>query len=140
LIRAVIFQRRTPFKVIPQFSMTDPAVFFGNEFRWGVDGRCNVGFGIWQVGFMSTQPLTIENVRAAIAQMESYHRPDGTPLGITADMLVTGTANYPDARTLSEDNMVPNTLSNLYESSTTITQVPNTVRGLFTPVKNLWLN
>jgi len=112
VIRAVIFQRRRPFQVIPQFSMTDAQVFFNKEFRWGVDGRCAAGFGLWQVGYMSTLPLTIENVRAVITQMESYHRPDGTPLGISPNLLVTGTGNYPDARTLSEDGIVPNTLSN----------------------------
>lgn len=140
VIRAVIFQRRRPFQVVPQFSMTDTSVFFNNEFRWGVDGRCNAGFGLWQVGYMSTLPLTIENVQAVITTMASYRRPDGTPLGIKPNLLVTGTANIFDARALSAENLVPNTLSNTYTASGTVTQVPNTVRGMFTALENPWLN
>jgi len=140
VIRAVIFQRRRPFQVVPQFSMTDPQVFFNNEFRWGVDGRCNVGFGLWQVGFMSKAPLTIENVQSAITTMSTYRRPDGTPLGIKPNLLVTGTGNFFSAKALAEEMLVPNTLSNTYTASGTVTQVPNTVRGMFTPLENQWLN
>jgi phage major head subunit gpT-like protein len=142
--RATIFQPRRPFQVIPQFSMTDPQVFFSKTYRWGVDGRCNVGYGLWQYGYMSTQPLTIENIIAARTAMATFRRPDGTPLGIAMEpselLLVTGSSNYPNARALAEDQKVPNTLSNLYTSSTTVTDVPNVARNLFKPLENAWLN
>jgi phage major head subunit gpT-like protein len=140
VIRAVIFQRRRPFQVVPQFSMTDPQVFFNNEFRWGVDGRCNAGFGLWQVGYMSTLPLTIENIQNVITTMASYRRPDGTPLGIKPDLLVTTTANIFAAKALADNDMVPNTYSNTYVTSTTVTLLPNPVKGMFKPLENPWLN
>ena len=142
--RAVIWQTRRPFQVIPLFSMTDPEVFSHKEFRWGVDGRGNVGFGLWQYGYMSQAPLTIENVIAARTAMASYRRPDGTPLGIAMDSaslkLVTGSSNYPNARALAEDEKVPNTLSSTYVTSTTVTDLPNTARNLFKAVEYAWLN
>jgi phage major head subunit gpT-like protein len=142
--RATIYQPRRPFVVIPQFSMTDPQVFATKTFRWGVDGRCNVGFGLWQYGYMSQQPLTIENIIAARTAMASFRRPDGTPLGIAMESselkLVTGSSNYPNARALAEDPKVPNTLSNLYTTSTTVTDVPNVARNLFKALENPWLN
>lgn len=140
VIRAVIFQRRRAFQVVPQFSMTDSQVFFNNEFRWGVDGRCNAGFGLWQVGYMSTLPLTMENIQAVISTMASYRRPDGSPLGIKPNLLVTTTANIFAAKALAEDQFVPNTLSNTYVTSTTVTQLPNTVRGMFKAQEDEWLN
>lgn len=142
--RAMIFQTRRPFRLIPQFSMTDPQVFFNKSFRWGVDGRCNVGFGLWQYGHMSQQALTMENILAARAAMAAYRRPDGTPLGIAMEAselkLVTGSSNFPNARALVEDALVPNTLSNTYTASTTVTQLPNTARNLFRAIENPWLN
>ncbi len=139
-LKPIIFQRRRPFQVIPKFSLTDPQVFWNKEFEWGVDGRCNVGFGIWQLGFMSLQPLTFENLLAARATMASYRRPDGAPMGIRGTMIVTGSANYPIAKALAENEMVPNNYSNQWGGSGSTTLVPNPARGLFTAVEDEWLN
>lgn len=129
----LIYQLRQPFVVIPKFSMNDPQVFYNKEFEWGVDGRCNVGFGLWQLAFMSTQALTHDNIKAGIVAMESYRRPDGSPMGITPNMLVTGTQNFFLANALAKDEFQPTTLA----ASALVT---NQVRGLFEPVKNKYLN
>lgn len=138
--KSFVFQRRRSFVLIPKFSMMDPQVFWNKEFEWGIDGRCNSGFGIWQYAFMSTQPLTMENLEAARTQMASYHRPDGAPMGVKGTLLVVPTALLTTAKALAEDELVSNTLSNLYTSSMTVTQVPNKVRGLFEAYENEWLN
>ena len=140
MIKPVIFQRRRPFAVIPKFSMTDPQVFWNKEFEWGVDGRCNTGFGLWQTGFMSLQALTMENLVAARTQMASYHRPDGAPMGIKGTLLVVPTGLYTTAKALAEDALIPNTYTNVYTASGTVTQVPNVARGLFKALENPWLN
>lgn len=140
VLRAVIFQMRRPYKVLPKFSPTDPNVFWNKEFEWGVDGRANAGFGLWQLGFMSLQALTMENLIAARTQMASYHRPDGAPMGVKGTLLVVPTALFTTAKALAEDQFVPNTMSNTYVTSTTVTNVPNVARGLFTPLENEWLN
>ncbi len=140
MIKPIIFQRRRPFQVIPKFSMTDPQVFWNKEFEWGVDGRCAAGYGIWQTGFMSQQTLTMENLVSARTQMASYHRPDGAPMGINGTLLVIPTALYTTAKALAEDQFIPNTYTNAYVASTTVTQVPNVARGLFKALENTWLN
>lgn len=139
-LKPVIWQRRRPFQVIPKFSMTDPQVFWNQEYEWGVDGRCNAGFGIWQLGFMSTQALTLENLLAARTLMAQYRRPDGAPMGIRGTLIVTGSNNYPTAKALAEDDMIPNTYSSTYVTSTTVTLLPNPARGLFKALENEWLN
>jgi phage major head subunit gpT-like protein len=138
--KALVFQRRRPFVLIPKFSMTDPQVFWNKEFEWGVDGRCNAGFGIWQYGFMSLQPLTMENLVAARTQMASYHRPDGSPMGVQGDLLVVPTSLYTTAKALAEDALIPNTYTNAFTASGTVTQVPNVARGLFQAYEDQWLN
>jgi phage major head subunit gpT-like protein len=133
VVKPVIFQRRRPFQVIPKFSMTDPQVFWNKEFEWGVDGRCNVGFGIWQLGYMSTLQMTHDNVLAARTAMAGYRRPDGSPMGITPNLLVTGSANYPIAKALAENEFQPT-------SASATSLVPNQIRGMFTALEDQWLN
>lgn len=47
----------------------DENVFYKREYIYGSDGRCNVGFGLWQLAYASKQPLTAENYEAARAAM-----------------------------------------------------------------------
>jgi phage major head subunit gpT-like protein len=133
VLKPFIFQRRRPFQVIPKFSLTDPEAFFNNEFMWGVDGRCNAGYGLWQLCFMSTQPLTHDNVVAARTAMLSIRRPDGAPMGIKPNLLVAPSVLYPTAKALAENEFQPTTVS-----ATSL--VPNQVRGMFAALENEWLN
>ena len=139
VLKPVIFQRRRPFEVIPKFSMTDQQVFWNKEFEWGVDGRCNVGYGIWQLGFMSLAAPTVENILAARAQMAAYRRPDGSPMGVRGTLLVAGSSLYPQIKAIAEDDMIPNTYSNTFSSGNP-TLYPNPARGMFTALENEWLN
>ena len=139
VLKPVIYQRRRPFAIIPKFSMTDPQVFWNKEFEWGVDGRSNAGFGIWQLGFMSQQPLTVENLLAARATMATYRRPDGSPMGIRGTLLVTGSSLYPVAKALADDDMIPNNYSNTFSGGNP-TLYPNPARGMFKALEDEWLN
>jgi phage major head subunit gpT-like protein len=138
--KPLIFQRRRPFVLIPKFSMMDPQVFWNKEFEWGVDGRCNAGYGIWQYGYMSQQPLTVENLIAARTQMATYRRPDGAPMGVIGSLLVVPTSLYVTAKALAEDQQIPNTYSSTYVGGTAVGLYPNPARGLFTAYENEWLN
>lgn len=138
-LKPVIFQRRRPFQIIPKFSMSDPQVFWNKEFEWGIDGRCNCGYGIWQLGFMSTQAPTVENILAARATMAAYRRPDGSPMGVRGTLIVTGSGNYPQVKAIAEDEMIPNTYSNTFSSGNP-TLYPNPARGMFKALEDEWLN
>lgn len=69
----MVFQNRKDFAFT---SLVDPNssdhVFMRNEYAFGVDGRCNVGYGLWQTAFASKAALTMDNVMAARAAMMAY--------------------------------------------------------------------
>lgn len=141
VLKPLILQRRKPFAVIPKFSPTDPNVFWSREFEWGVDGRLNVGYGIWQLGYMSKQPLTHDALVTARALMASYRRPDGAPMGITPNLLVTTSTDFVTAKALYENEFQPGgVVIAQYGGSAPVALVPNTVRNMFKPLEDPWLN
>ena len=132
-LRGFIYQRRRPFVIVPKFSMTDPSVFFDNEYVWGVDGRSNAGYGLWHYAFMSGATLNLANLQSARTAMASLRRPDGAPMGIGAAnslLLVVPTALYPTAKAYAENEFDP--------QASALT--PNTIRGMIKAVENPWLN
>lgn len=130
-----IYQTRRPFTLIPKFSMTDPQVFWNKEFEWGVDGRANAGYGLWQTVAMCTGPMSIANINAMRTNMASIRRPDGTPMGLKPTLLVCGTALYPDALALATNEFVP---VDAITGATTL--APNPLRGMFEAYEDEWLN
>lgn len=97
-MKPFIVQRRRPFVLTPRMNLMDPSVFDRGTFLWGVDGRMNVGFGMWQLAIKSYAPLNATYYAAARALMMSQCRMDGTPYGIRPNLLVhpptlTGLAN-----------------------------------------------
>lgn len=88
IIKPIIFQSRKKPEFVSKDKVTDDNVFSQKTFLYGVDSRCNVGYGFWQMAWGSRQPLTAENyekARAAIGGMTGDH---GSPLGITPNLLV----------------------------------------------------
>ena len=134
-IKPFIWQDRKPFQLIPKFSLTDPQVFWNKEFEWGVDGRGNAGYGLWQLAYLGMGAMTIANINAARTAMASIRRPDGTPMGIVPNLLVVPTALYPDARAYAENEFVP-----IDSVTGAATLAPNPLRGLFAALENPWLN
>lgn len=133
-----IFQTRRPFKTIPKFSLTDPSVFFDNEYTWGVDGRCNAGYGLWQLAYRSDAALTLANLITARTTMASLHRPNGTPMGIGQGglLLIVPTGLYPSARAYCENEFLPAGDPQVGTSGT----ASNTFMGLAKVLENPWLN
>ncbi len=135
VIKPLIWQTRRPFQIIPKFSMTDPQVFWNQEFEWGVDGRCNAGYGLWHWAYKSTAAMTVANITAARTSMASIRRPDGAPMGIKPTLLVVPTTLYPDAKAYAENEFIP------IDGTTGATTLgPNPLRGLFSALENEWLN
>ena len=103
IIKPVVFQERQAFNFanLTEMSKSDH-VFMRNEFLFGVDGRCNVGYGLWQTAYASRQPLTSANVQAARAAMMSIKGANGEPLGIVPNLLVVSPSQEMDARKITE--------------------------------------
>lgn len=135
-VRALIYQTRRPFRIVPRFSLTDPVVFDNNQFVWGVDGRANAGYGLWHLSYRSDTTLNLANIIAARTAMATLRRPDGTPMGLAdggSTVMVVPTALYSTAQAYATNEWDPN-------PPTAGTMQPNTVRGLFRVIENKYLN
>lgn len=87
-LKPVIFQKRRDYDLKAMTSMEDEGVFMRDEYRYGVDARCNVGFGLWQMAYGSKQTLDETNFGAACVAMASQKDDEGRPLGIKGNLLV----------------------------------------------------
>jgi len=124
-LKPVIFQNRRKFDFIAK---TDPKtsdeVFNTKQFIYGTDGRCNVGFGFWQMAFGSKAALTKENFRAARTAMMNMTGDNGRPLGLTPNLLVVGTSNSDAARDIILAERLPNGATNTDRNLVEIFQTP----------------
>lgn len=87
-LKPIIFQSRRAFDFTAMDKPDDEQVFSAKKFRYGVDGRCNVGFGFWQLAYGSKQTLDATSYAAARAAMMSMKGDYGRPLGIVPNLLV----------------------------------------------------
>lgn len=89
VIRPIIFQTRKPLSnLVRMDAATDETVFTSGKARYGIDGRCNVGFGFWQLAYGSKQTLNPTNYEAARVAMRSMKGDYGRPLGLNPRLLV----------------------------------------------------
>lgn len=88
VIKPIVYQQRAPFKPSELTSSDSDHVFKRNELLFGVDGRCNVGYGLWQTAYASKQTLDANALWAARSAMMSYMGENGEPLGITPNLLL----------------------------------------------------
>lgn len=122
-VRPFIFQKRRDYTLIRMDRLNDENVFMRNVFLYGVDGRVNAGFGLWQMAVRSTYPLTPENYASARAVMTSFCNDNGSPLGLVPDTLLVPTALESDALTLINCEMV-NGSSNPWHGSASLLITP----------------
>ena len=134
VLKPWIFQTRIPFSLVSRFNPEDPNVFNNDEFLWGTRGRCNAGFGLWQLAYYSTLPMTPANLIAARTAMAAIRRPDGTPMGIKPNLLITGSALYPRANAYFRNTLIAN------DPSSPTTLVENDIINMFEPLEYEWLN
>lgn len=98
-LKPFIFQKRRAFDfVAKQDPKTSDRVFEHNEYVYGSEGRCNVGFGFWQMAYGSKEALTKERFRAARTALMKQTADYGRPLGIVPNLLVVGPSNGDAAR------------------------------------------
>ena len=81
-IKPFIFQMRREYVVTRMNTVTDEQVFQKRQYRYGVDARCNVGAGLWQLAYASNQDLTNPvNYGNARAAMRKIKTDGGLPFG-----------------------------------------------------------
>ncbi len=87
-VKPFIFQRRSEPQLVRQDAPEDEQVFMRKKYRYGVDYRGAVGYGLWQLAYGSRQDLNSSNYAAARTAMMSLKNEEGTPLGIMPNLLV----------------------------------------------------
>ena len=90
VLKPFIFQERTKPELTAMTDAKDESVFDTDAYRLGVRYRCNVGFGFWQLAYMSKADLTPDNFNAAYAAMCAFKGDGGRPLGIKPTLLAGG--------------------------------------------------
>ncbi len=90
-LKPMIFQdRKSPTFIAKTNAETSDGVFMSDNFMYGVDSRCNAGYGLWQLAFASNKPLNEANLNAAIKRMRQLKASTGRPLGVRPNLLVVG--------------------------------------------------
>lgn len=87
-VKPLIFQKRRDYTFVAMDRPDDEAVFSRKQFRYGVDARVNVGFGLWQLAYGSKQTLDADGYAAARTAMMGLRGDNGKPLGIRPTLLV----------------------------------------------------
>ena len=90
VMKPLLFQRRQQYELTRMDDMDDEEVFMRRTFRYGVDGRCNAGYGMWQYAFGSRQALNEDNYRAAREAMMGYQGDRGAVMGVMPTHLLVG--------------------------------------------------
>lgn len=88
MIMPFIFQLRSSPQLIRQDRPDDEHAFMRKKYRYGVDYRGAVGYGLWQLAYGSKATLNPTNYAAARAAMMGFTNDEGVPLGIVPNLLV----------------------------------------------------
>jgi phage major head subunit gpT-like protein len=97
-IKPMVWQERVPFTFQSLVSDNDEHVFKHDEHLYGIRGRANAGFALWQLAYGSKQALDSSSYAAARLAMRSLRGDEGRPLGIMPNLLVVSPANEAAAR------------------------------------------
>ncbi|CAN7167354.1 Mu-like prophage major head subunit gpT family protein [Mesorhizobium amorphae] len=124
VIQPMVFQKRKPFKLVPMDKETDPNVFMKGQYLYGVDGRCNAGFGLWQLAHMSKATLTPENFQAAREAMGAIRKKNGQVININPTKLIVPPTLEADAKKIVETMLIDGGDSNIWFKAAEVVKVP----------------
>ena len=83
VVKPMVWQERKKYQFTALDRSTDP-----NEYLYGVTGRGNAGYGLWQLAYASKAPLTAESYEAARQSMFQLRGERGRKLSITPTLLI----------------------------------------------------
>ena len=123
-LKPIIFQERRKPQFVAKDRPTDDNVFDNKEFRYGTDGRWNVGYGFWQMAWGSKQTLDkahYATAREAIMGMKGDH---GRPLGLMPDLLVVPPSLEGEAMEVLKAERDAAGATNVYKATAELLVVP----------------
>lgn len=123
-LKPIIFQQRKAPQFVALDRSTDENVFMRNEYVYGVDSRCNVGFGFWQLAYGSRKALDETNLQAAYTAMTERKGDHGRPLGIKPTVLVVAPSQKFSAMKLVNATTLANGADNVMKGLVEVIDVP----------------
>lgn len=124
VVKPIVFQSRKPFKLVAMDKEDDQNVFNKGQFQWGVDGRCNAGFGLWQLMHKSKAALTAANYAAARNAMGSIRKRSGQVINIRPMTLLVPPSLEAEGRQLLEAALVAGGDSNIWAGTAKLSVIP----------------
>jgi phage major head subunit gpT-like protein len=116
-IKPIILQVRQAPQFVSITKDDDERVFMAKEYRYGVDWRGNVGYGLWQLAMGSRQILDATSYQAARAAMMTMNGDGQRKLGLTPKLLVVGPSNEAAAKNLLNADFLANGATNIYKGT-----------------------
>ena len=123
-IKPIIYQERKAPNFVAKDKETDDNVFDRKEYLYGVDMRCNVGYGLPQLAWGSKQTLNAANYEIARAAIINMKADGGGPLGLIPDLLVVGATNEGAARGIVQSQLVNGGESNKWAGTAEVLLCP----------------
>lgn len=117
VLKPMVYQERTPFQFNSLTDPDDPHVFFKDEFVYGVRGRSNAGFGLWQLAYRSSAVLNDASYDLARTSMMNQRTATGKRMGITPTHLVVPPELESTARKLLKALLIDGGDSNIWAGS-----------------------
>lgn len=123
-IKPFIYQKRKAYNFVSQDKETDENTFMRGEYVYGVDARCNVGLGLWQLAFGSKAALDETNYAAARAAMMSMKGDRGKVLGVRPTLLVVPPSLEGAALKVVKAERDASGATNVYQNTAEVLTVP----------------
>lgn len=123
-IKPLVYQERLPFKFQQLTDDKDDHVFWKDEFVYGVRGRSNAGFGLWQLAYSSSAALTPENYGTVRAAMTTLRKKNGRSMGVSPTHMVVPPVLEGLARTILKTEIKDNGGSNEWVDSVELIVTP----------------
>lgn len=125
VMKPMVYQTRKPFKLTAMDKPDDVNVFNRGKFEYGIDGRCNAGFGLWQLAHMSKATLNAANYKAAREKMMTIRKRDGRILSVRPKKLLVPPSLESEARTLLNAELIDGGNSNVWKNSAELVVIPD---------------
>lgn len=123
-IKPIILQVRKQPQFVSMDRPDDEQAFMRKKYRYGVDDRKNVGYGLWQLAYGSKQTLDTTYYASARAAMMGFTNDEGVPLGITPTHLVVPPTLEASGKAVVEAQFNAAGASNVWYNSAKLVVVP----------------
>jgi phage major head subunit gpT-like protein len=123
-IKPLVWQERVPFTFQSLVQDNDEHVFTRDQYLYGIRGRANAGFALWQLAYGSQQTLDGAAYAAARVAMMSLRGDEGRPLGIVPNLLVVPPALEEAAREILVAERNASGATNVWKGSAGLIIVP----------------